>query len=375
MNLNQQQTAYLSDTYNRMEQKFRAECHRMNGRIPYISIDGAYPTWDESMINWWTNGFWGGIMWQLYHAENSSDYMSEASCLEEHLEKAFEHFDLLDHDVGFLWLHTAVAHYRLTGDPTARQRGLRAAAVLASRYCPAGEYIRAWNRPGLSQMIIDCVMNLPLLFWAASEGAGDHYRQIAIHHLDRVLTHIIREDGSCNHIVEFDEATGEVLNIPGGQGYGENSSWSRGQSWAIYGLALAYRYTKKTSYLNAAKTVAHYFLANIALTDYVSLIDFRAPADPVYYDTTASACAACGLLEIAEWVDELERPLYEKSAWKVYEKLTHDFSDWNPDRDGILQYGSAKYHRAEDRQVPIIYGDYFLLEASLRLQNKAFLIW
>ena len=90
MNLNQQQTAYLSDTYNRMEQKFRAECHRMNGRIPYISIDGAYPTWDESMINWWTNGFWGGIMWQLYHAENSSDYMSEASCLEEHLEKAFE---------------------------------------------------------------------------------------------------------------------------------------------------------------------------------------------------------------------------------------------------------------------------------------------
>lgn len=117
MNLNQQQTAYLSDTYNRMEQKFRAECHRMNGRIPYISIDGAYPTWDESMINWWTNGFWGGIMWQLYHAENNSDYMSEANCLEEHLEKAFEHFDLLDHDVGFLWLHTAVAHYRLTGDP------------------------------------------------------------------------------------------------------------------------------------------------------------------------------------------------------------------------------------------------------------------
>ena len=93
MNLNQQQTAYLSDTYNRMEQKFRAECHRMNGRIPYISIDGAYPTWDESMINWWTNGFWGGIMWQLYHAENNSDYMSEANCLEEHLEKAEKMMD------------------------------------------------------------------------------------------------------------------------------------------------------------------------------------------------------------------------------------------------------------------------------------------
>ena len=366
---------WVKEVYEKILTKEEQVAKRNAHKIPYTTKDGVFDDKSGKEICWWTNGFWGGIMWQLYHAENSSDYMSEANCLENHLEKAFEHFDLLDHDVGFLWLHTAVAHYRLTGDPTARQRGLRAAAVLASRYCPAGEYIRAWNRPGLSQMIIDCVMNLPLLFWAASEGAGDHYRQIAIHHLDRVLTHIIREDGSCNHIVEFDEATGEVLNIPGGQGYGENSSWSRGQSWAIYGLALAYRYTKKTSYLNAAKTVAHYFLANIALTDYVSLIDFRAPADPVYYDTTASACAACGLLEIAEWVDELERPLYEKSAWKVYEKLTHDFSDWNPDRDGILQYGSAKYHRAEDRQVPIIYGDYFLLEASLRLQNKAFLIW
>ena len=111
------------------------------------------------------------------------------------------------------------------------------------------------------------------------------------------------------------------------------------------------------------------------LTDYVSLIDFRAPEEPVYYDTTAAACAACGLLEIAEWVSEYEKPLYEKSAWKIYEKLTRDFSDWNPDTDGLLQCGSAKYHRGEDRQVPIIYGDYFLLEASLKLQDKAFLIW
>ena len=375
MNLNKQQKEYLSATYESMKQKFSAECDRMNGRIPYIPVNGVYPEFDDSIINWWTNGFWGGIMWQMYHAEGDNKYQKEAISLENRLEKAFDNFDLLDHDVGFLWLHTAVAHYRLTGDPTARKRGLRAAAVLASRYCPAGEYIRAWNRPGLSQMIIDCVMNLPLLFWAADQGVGDHYRQTAIHHLDSVLRHILREDGSCNHIVEFDEATGEVLAAPGGQGYGENSSWSRGQAWAIYGLALAYRYTKNTSYLNAAKQVAHYFLANISLTDYVSLIDFRAPEEPVYYDTTAAACAACGLLEIAEWVSEYEKPLYEKSAWKIYEKLTRDFSDWNPDTDGLLQCGSAKYHRAEDRQVPIIYGDYFLLEASLKLQNKAFLIW
>ena len=133
MNLNKQQKEYLSATYESMKQKFSAECDRMNGRIPYIPVNGVYPESDGSIINWWTNGFWGGIMWQMYHAEGDNKYQKEAISLENRLEKAFDNFDLLDHDVGFLWLHTAVAHYRLTDDPTARKRGLRAAAVLASR--------------------------------------------------------------------------------------------------------------------------------------------------------------------------------------------------------------------------------------------------
>lgn len=113
-------------------------------------------------------------------------------------------------------------------------------------------------------MIIDCLMNLPLLYWA-DELTDDHrYDSIAKEHADTALRYILREDGSCNHIVQFDSETGEFVKSLGGQGYGEGSSWSRGQSWAVYGFTLSYLYTKEERYLNAAKQAAHYFIADAA---------------------------------------------------------------------------------------------------------------
>lgn len=190
-----------------------------------------------------------------------------------------------------------------------------------------------------------------------------------------VLNYILRPDGSCNHMVEFDPATGEYLDNPGGQGYESGSSWSRGQAWAIYGMSLAYRYTGDEVYLDAAKRVAHYFCANLAIHDYIPLIDFRAPAQPVYYDTTAGVCAACGLLELSEHVGILEKDLYVKSAVRCLKTVTDRFCQWNPDIDSIVSCGSARYDRESDRQVPIIYGDYFLTEGILRLLDRDFLIW
>ena len=127
--------------------------------------------------------------------------------------------------------------------------------------------------------------------------------------------------------------------------------------------------------LNKAKQAAHYFISNVAMTDYISLLDFRAPAEPVYYDASAAACAACGLLELTEKVGEYEKPLYEEAARRIFEALTSKCCDFGLSEEGILQKCSAKYHRAEDREVSIIYGDYFLTELTLRLAGKAFLIW
>ena len=248
-------------------------------------------------------------------------------------------------------------------------------AILASRFQPAGNYFRAWNTPGESVAIVDCLMNLPLLYWGSETGNNAAWKQLAMAHADMALETILRPDGSSNHIVKFDQETGEILEKPGGQGYGEGSSWTRGLAWAIYGMSLSYRHTGKEAYLDAAKRTAHYFIANAALDDYDVVIDFRAPAEPVYYDNTAAVCAACGLLELSEHVGEYEKRLYVEPALRLLHKVTGRFCNWKVEEDGITTAGSARYHKADDREVPIIYGDYFLLEAVLRILDRDFLIW
>lgn len=366
---------WAEEIYQKICVKMKAQAQRVGTDIPYIPENGHYKDMGKEGIHWWTNGFWPGILWQMYHATNEELYKETARGVEKRLDQALNHYSGLDHDVGFIWLHASVADYRLTGDEEAKERGLKAAGVLASRYNPAGQYLSAWNgnRPG--HMIIDCLMNTPLLYWASRETEDPRFALIAERHTDTALKYIVREDGSCNHIVILDPVTGEFTDNPGGQGYGKGSSWSRGQAWAVYGFVLGYKYTGKAEYLEASKRVAHYFLANAAITDYVPLLDFRAPKEPVYYDTTAGAIAACGLLALAEVVDIFEKRLYAEGALKILKAIEKKHCNWNPEEDSIVDFGSAKYHREEDREVPIIYGDYFFIEGILRLLEKSFLIW
>lgn len=361
--------------YEKICLKMRAEAERIGTDIPYIPENGRYRDMGKTEIHWWTNGFWAGMLWQMYHATGEKLYQEIARGVEKRLDEALNHYSGLDHDVGFMWLHASVADYRLTGEKEAKERGLKAAGVLASRYNPIGEYLCAWNgkRPGT--MIIDCLMNIPLLYWASRETEDPRFALIGEKHTDTALRYLVREDGSCNHIVVLNPLTGEFMDNPGGQGYGRGSAWSRGQAWAVYGFTLAYHYTGKKEYLDAAKRAAHYFLANAALTDYVPLLDFRAPKEPVYYDTTAGTIAACGLLMLSEETEELEKGLYETGALKLLRTIEEKYCNWNAGEDGIVGFGSAKYHREEDREVPIIYGDYFLIEAILKIIGKSFLIW
>ena len=375
----------LQEIYEKIDAKLQAECLRMGDRIPYTAENGRYVTdKGKDAPFWWTNGFWAGMLWQMYQSSGREIYKETAKKSELVMEQDLAGFVGLHHDVGFQFLHTAVADYRLTGDGKAKVMGLHAANLLAGRFNPAGGFIRAWNdgngpkgekgnKPGW--MIVDCLMNIPLLYWAGEETDDPRYAYIADHHAHTALKVLLRGDGSCNHIAVLDPSTGELLNLPGGQGYGEGSSWSRGQAWAVYGFALAFMHTGKREYLEAAKQAAHYFMANVSLTGYVSLVDFRAPEEPVYRDTTATACAACGLLQIAEMVPEYEKPLYYDSGVKMLTALEERHCDWNTETDGILQNGTASYWADKDRHVPIIYGDYFFVEGILRLMNRGFMIW
>lgn len=367
------------EIFNKIVLKVSAEAERLEDKIPYIPNEkGEYA--DTDNIYWWTNGFWAGMLWQLYHATNNYLFKRTAEFSEQRLDLALDGFENIDHDAGFLWLHTAGANYRLTGNERSKRRLLHAATTLAGRYNPELEIIRAWNEqwmPGYDTAggaIIDTMMNLPLLY-LASEITGDpRFTSIAKHHADKMLVHMIRPDGSSNHQIVFDLNTGELIGIPGGQGYGSGSSWSRGQAWVIYGYALSYRHTKDIRYLDTAKRAAAYFMANTALTGYVPLADFKAPNEPIYYDTTASAIAACGLLEIAEHVDKFEKKMYIESAELLLKALDKKWCDYNPDTDGIVDGGSVSYHAAKHHE-KIIYGDYFFTEAILRLLKKDFLIW
>lgn len=369
---------WLDEVYEKLKVKMLKECGRAKNKIPYSAKDGVFDDRSNKQeLNFWTNGFWGGILWQMYHATKEECYKEAARIVEEKFDYLLDEYIRLHHDVGFMWLHTAVADYRLTGNEKSRVRGLHAASLLAGRYNPAGKFIPAWNgEDRIGWIIIDSMMNIPLLYWASRELNDPRFEMIARAQADKELEMAVRPDGSCNHICALDPLTGELLDTPGGQGYESGSSWSRGQAWALYGFALSYRHTKDQKYLDAAKRVANYFIASVVRTGFLPLCDFRQPTEPVYYDSTAGACAACGLLEIAEHVPELEKDFYVDAAFRILQAMEAVWCDWDPERDSILQMGTAAYHnRPAELHVPIIYGDYFFLEAVLRLLGKDFLIW
>lgn len=374
---------WLQEAYEKLELKMEAACKRTGDKIPYWTQDGVYQTdYAEKDIYWWTNGFWPGILWNMYHATGKEEYLTCARSVEEKLDKALHGFTGLHHDVGFMWLHSAVADYRLTGYEPSRVRGLMAANTLAGRYNPAGRYLRAWNPDCVEEgedctgwIIVDSMMNIPLLYWASKELNDPRFYYIARNHAETVKRTLVRPDGSCGHIASLDPDTGDLVEIRYGQGYSSTSSWSRGQSWILYGFALSYRHTQDISYLNTAKQTAHYFISNIAMTGDVPLCDFRQPDEPGYLDTSAGLCAACGLLEIAEHTPEEESKLYRTYAIRLVKAVLEQYCNWNVDEDSIVSQCKVDYHSTGSKQTDLIYADYFLSEAILRLAGKWFPIW
>lgn len=373
---------WVEDIFKKLDAKLRPQTLRLGNTIPYIAKKGNYKDLDTPEgIYMWTNGFWPGILWQMFHATKDSAYSNAAMSIENRLDKALEGFEGLYHDVGFMFSLSAVADYRLTGNPKSKLRGLHAATILAGRYNPTGQFIRAWNQPSWTKedvsgwVIIDSMMNLPLLYWAGIETGDPRFSDIAQHHANKILHFGLREDGSSNHIIIFDPNTGEFLDNPRGQGYDSGSSWSRGQSWALYGFALSYRYTHDVRFLEASKRVAHYCIANLSLNDWLPAVDFRAPEHFAKYDSTAGMSIAAGLLELSEHVNEFEQGLYINSAIKILRACETKFCNWNIEEDGIVNGGTVLYHCKDNANVPIIYGDYFFVESIMRLKSKYTLLW
>ena len=375
---------WLEGVYEKLTVKMKAEAERLGTMIPYTPREGKYHDLDmQDGIYFWTNGFWPGMLWQMYNATGEEVYRTTAEGVEERLKEALTGFEGLDHDIGFLFLPSSVANYRKTGNTESRRRGLMAANLLMGRFNPVGRYIRAWNRSYWAGdkvsgwMIIDCMMNIPLLYWAAKETNDPRFSHVAIAHAKTAQQYIVRPDGSCNHIVVFNPETGEYMDNPAGQGYGSGSSWSRGQSWAVYGFTLSYMHTGDESFLDTAKKCAHYCISNLAVNGWIPVVDYRSPADPLKYDSTAGMITAAGLLELAKHVDGLERPLYVKAALSILKACEAKFCNWDPEQDSIVDGGTFYYYdpKGTNTEVPIIYGDYYFIEAIMKLRDSELFIW
>lgn len=374
--MNEEIQSWAKNKIQQVETKIKSEIIRLQGATPYIPYDGRYSdVVADRGIDWWTNGFWSGLLWQLANYTDETIYKQTAIDQGRRLDEALYRFNDVHHDVGFMWLHSAVAQYRTTGNEQAYRTGLHAATLLAGRFNVDGNYLVAWNDRTPGWVIIDSMMNIPLLYWATSETGDPRFEKIARRHADTVAAYLVREDGSVGHIASFDAETGDFIELMGGQGYNAQSAWSRGNSWAIYGFALSYRYTKNRHYLDLAKCTANYFIANVATTGYVPLVDFRAPKSPVIHDTSAGLCAACGLLEIAEWVNEEEKAFYRDAAIRIIQATEEKYANWNMEEDGIIGGGTEAYHRPATYEVPLIYSDYFFTEALLRLLDQSLFIW
>lgn len=328
----------------------------------------------------WTNGFWTGELWLAY--ENSKDQRFREAAMfqvESFLKRIKQGIETDTHDLGFLYSLSCVAGYKLTGDETARKAALLAADKLASRFHEKGQFLQAWGSltdKNNYRLIIDCLLNLPLLYWASAETGDEHYAKIAHAHFETALKVVIRPDYSTYHTYYFDPETGNPLKGVTHQGYSADSAWSRGQSWGVYGIALSYRYTRRPEYLQLFDRVTDYFISHLP-EDLIPYWDFTfEDGSDEPRDSSALAITICGLLEMADCLSPEEGAHYRSLAKKLMKPLIALCSAQSPEQsNGQLLHGvygrKTPYNDCIDHGIDEcnLWGDYYYVEALTRLSK------
>lgn len=258
------------------------------------SVDNFYPKTENDD---WTNGFFTGELWLSYEMTGEKRFKEAAlSHVKSFKERIIKRVVVDHHDMGFLYSPSCVAAYKLTGNMEAKEAALLAADNLLGRFCEKGEFFQAWGEMGKPEnyrLIIDCLLNMPLLFWASEVTGDEKYKEHALKHIKTSMKYVFREDYSTYHTFYFDTETGNPLKGVTAQGNRNGSIWARGQSWGIYGTAIAYKYLKDPMYISIFRNVTKRFLKCLP-SDLVPYWDFdfdEGSAEP----RDASLCGYCGL--------------------------------------------------------------------------------
>lgn len=334
----------------------------------------------------WTNGFWTGELWLAYEFSKDEEFRDAAMVQVASFLRRIENKVQVDHhDMGFLYIPSCVAAYKLTGSKDARRAALLAADQLMSRYQEKGGFFQAWGKMGAREdyrLIIDCLMNVPLLYWAQEQTGNMDYRRAADAHIQTALSNVIREDFSTWHTFFFDPETGEPDHGATCQGYRDGSAWARGQAWGIYGTALAYKYTNKEEYKEIFLGVSDYYIRHLPkdLVPYWDLEFTDGAGQP--RDSSSASIAACGMLEMAGYLPEEKAAYYSKTARKFLASLWQNYAVRDAAKSNGLvlhstysnhsPYNTCNHYGVDECNS---WGDYFYMEALTRMQKAWEVYW
>ncbi|WP_422661477.1 glycoside hydrolase family 88 protein [Paenibacillus sp. EC2-1] len=330
----------------------------------------------------WTSSFWTGMLWLAYEVSGDDKYqMAAEKQLKSYKKRVDQRIATETHDLGFLYSLSCIASYKLTGNEEAKQTAIAAADLLMERYFEKAGIIQAWgkldNPSQRGRMIVDCCMNLPLLYWASEETGDSKYYHAAQSHARQSAKYLIREDTSTFHTYYMDVESGEPLYGRTAQGYADDSCWSRGQTWAMYGLPLSYVYTKDSYLLHDAVRVTNYYLNRLP-EDYVCYWDLIFTEGEEEKDSSAAAISVCGMLELAKHLplSHSNRRIYENAALRILDSLTENYTTKSlPHSNGILKHAVYGKPLGNGVNECCIWGDYYYLEALVRVLKDWEMYW
>lgn len=347
-------------------------------------VNGDYTNWNESFfsIGNWTSSFFTGMALLAWQETEDEYFLKQTLRLAPiYREKACVRYLDMHHDAGFLYSLCSVALHKLTKDKSHREVGLAAAEALYQRFNHTGNFIRAWGRldspaepiNGVitqtdNMAIIDCMMNLPLFYWATQESGDRKFLEAAVRQADTTFKNFVRPDDSVCHAFRFDLKTGAPIGPDNYCGYSKDSYWARGTTWAVYGFALSYRYTGDKRYLEMSRRLAKKFISQLD-EEVVPVWDFRLPANAEHVrDASAAAVMVCGIQELAKH-NAADRDLLDVKTALLSRICSDDYLDENLNCRGVLKsaYGSRVAYSS--------WGDYFFMEALAVELKQAQTFW
>ena len=365
----EKQTTLMLDQINQSKAIWNNDCKNKN-KPEVVSPRTLSPEGKLILVpsKDWTSGFFPGVLWFLFELTGDKKWESQARMYTANIEK--EKLNGKTHDMGFKIYCSFGTGYRLTNDPKYKEVIIESAKTLSKRFNPKVGCIRSWDHNKDKwdfPAIIDNMMNLELLFAATKLTGDSSFYKIAVSHANTTMKNHFRPDFSSYHVIDYDTLTGKVLHRNTHQGFSDESSWARGQAWALYGYTMCYRETRDPKYLQQAENIASFILNHPNMPkDMVPYWDFNAPKIPDEpRDVSAAAIIASALSELSTY--SKNGSSYRKSADKLIESLTKNYrSPIGENKGFILIHSTGSKPMNSEVDVPLTYADYYYLEALIR---------